>query len=134
MEILLKRTYEAPLPEKGDGYRVLVDKLWPRGLSHENFKYDLWEKQLAPSEALREWFHADPDTRGAEFTQRYRKEILSNPAFIPFVKTLQRYPTVTFLYSSRDEKENNAVVLRQAVLDRSVAQAGVGRERSTDGA
>ena len=115
MEIKLKRTYDAPSPD--DGYRVLVDKLWPRGLSHENFHYDLWEKQLAPSKELREWFHADQDGRASEFDSRYEAELKSNPAFLPFVNTIRTHPVVTFLYSSRDRTDNNAVVLRKAVLD-----------------
>lgn len=113
-EIKLKRTYE---PESADdGYRILVDRLWPRGLSKETFRYDLWEKQLAPSAALREWFHADPEGRAQEFERRYEAELAANPAMPAFVKEVETHPVVTFLYSSKDRVENNAEVLRKAVL------------------
>lgn len=115
MEIKLKRTYDAEEP--GDGFRVLVDKLWPRGLSHENFHYDLWEKQLAPSDELRKWFHADPAHRESEFNAGYEKELKQNPALKPFVKEISSYPVVTFLYSSRDKSDNNAIVLRKVVTE-----------------
>ena len=113
-EIKLKRTYDPQTPD--DGFRILVDRLWPRGLSKQNFHYDLWEKRLTPSTELREWFHADPEGRGSEFENRYKKELNNNPAFPEFVKEVSRYPLVTFLYSSKDRVENNAEVLRNAVL------------------
>lgn len=69
----LKRAYEPASPE--DGFRVYIDRLWPRGLSHETFHYDLWDKDIAPSTELREWFHADPDNRWSEFETRYSKEL-----------------------------------------------------------
>ena len=82
MEIKLKRAYE---PESaGDGYRVYVDRLWPRGLSHETFHYDIWEKQIAPSDELRKWFHADPDGRWQEFERRYSAELEAMPEFARF--------------------------------------------------
>lgn len=105
------------MPGPGDGFRVFVDRLWPRGLSHDTFKYDLWEKELAPSQELRQWFHADPEARGREFESRYEAELAGNPALKPFIESLRPYPTVTFLYGSRDKEENNAVVLRKVVLN-----------------
>lgn len=110
MEIKIKRTYDPAEP--GDGFRVLVDRLWPRGLSHENFHYDLWEKRLAPSRELREWFHADPAARWNEFAARYRAELQHNPALPDFVRALAPHPVVTLLYSSRNPAANNALVLR----------------------
>lgn len=106
----VKRAYE---PESsGDGFRVYVDKLWPRGLSHATFHYDLWDKEIAPSDELRKWFHADPQNEWIEFENRYKKELLGNPAYTALKHTLADKPKITLLYSSRDEVHNNAVVLR----------------------
>lgn len=113
-DILLKRTYDPAAQD--DGMRILVDRLWPRGLSKEKFHYDQWEKQLAPSAGLREWFHADPEGRARDFERRYEAELLQNPAFHAFVKEVENHPVVTFLYSSKDTAVNNAEVLRKAVL------------------
>lgn len=107
--IKIKRAYDSALPE--DGYRIYVDRLWPRGLSHETFHYDLWDKQISPSTELREWFHADPKNEWQEFEERYKKELLANPAFAELRKTVAGKPVVTLLYSSRDTEHNNAVVL-----------------------
>lgn len=115
MEIKLKRVYEPA--EDSDGFRVFVDRLWPRGLSHASFHYDLWEKSLAPSADLRAWFHVDPEARSAEFERRYDAELRDNPEFRPFVRSLSAHRVVTLLYASRDKAENNAVVLRDAILD-----------------
>lgn len=109
-DIEIKRAYEPSSAE--DGYRIYVDRLWPRGLSHETFHYDEWDKEIAPSTELREWFHTDPDTRWEEFAIRYRAELQSNPAFDALRKTVAAHPKVTLLYSSHDPVHNNAVVLR----------------------
>ncbi|MCM1349422.1 MAG: DUF488 family protein [Firmicutes bacterium] len=109
MEIRIKRAYEAAEPT--DGYRVYIDRLWPRGLSHETFHYDLWDKKIAPTTELREWFHADPEGRWAEFSKRYKAELLANPAFAELKQKLAGKPVVTLLYSSHDEEHNNAVVV-----------------------
>lgn len=111
--IQLKRAYDPASP--GDGYRVYVDRLWPRGLSHETFHYDWWDKDIAPSTELREWFHQDPDSRWDEFAAKYRAELLANPAFATLKATLADKPTVTLLYSSHDREHNNAVVVKQAL-------------------
>lgn len=116
-DIKLKRSYDPASAD--DGYRILVDRLWPRGLRKADFKYDLWEKRLAPSTGLREWFHADPVGRASEFERRYEAEIKANPAFPAFVAIVDSHPTVTFLYSSKDREVNNAEVLRRAVLTTS---------------
>lgn len=108
-EFKLKRAYE---PEsEDDGFRVYIDKLWPRGLSHETFHYDLWEKDIAPSTELREWFHEDPENRWDEFESKYKSELKENAAFPPFKELLMSKPVVTLLYSSHDETHNNAVVV-----------------------
>ena len=108
-KIKLKRAYDPQNPD--DGFRVYIDKLWPRGLSHETFHYDLWEKDIAPSTELREWFHSDPDQRWEEFESRYTDELTHNPAFPPFKKLIESKNIVTLLYSSHDENHNNAVVV-----------------------
>lgn len=105
----IKRAYEPA--EASDGYRVYVDRLWPRGLSHENFHYDLWDKEIAPSAQLREWFHEEPDSRWSEFERRYKAELLSNPSFGQLRHAISGKPAVTLLHSSHDEIHNNAAVL-----------------------
>lgn len=105
----LKRAYEPESPD--DGFRVYIDKLWPRGLSHETFHYDLWDKDIAPSTSLREWFHADPAERWVEFEKKYSKELETSAAFDSLKKLLATKNVVTLLYSSHDELHNNAVVV-----------------------
>lgn len=107
--ITIKRAYDPATPE--DGYRVYIDRLWPRGLSHETFHYDSWDKEIAPSTELREWFHQDPEERWEEFEKKYAEELASNPAFQSLKKEIAEHPTVTLLYSSRDHEHNNAVVV-----------------------
>lgn len=107
--IRLKRAYDPALPS--DGYRVYIDRLWPRGLSHATFHYDLWDKDIAPSTELREWFHADPANRWDEFEKRYTLELKDNPAFSRLRQQLQEHDVVTLLYSSHDQAHNNAVVV-----------------------
>lgn len=105
----LKRAYQAPSAD--DGFRVYIDRLWPRGLSHQQFSYDLWDKDIAPSTELREWFHADSDARWDGFEQRYAVELHSNPSFAALRTLLLQKPVVTLLYSSHDSEHNNAVAL-----------------------
>lgn len=109
--IQLKRAYDPQ--ESTDGYRVYVDRLWPRGLSHQTFHYDLWDKEIAPSAELREWFHSNPENLWPQFVERYKAELSSNPAFVDLQHTLDGKPTVTLLYSSHDREHNNAVVVRE---------------------
>ena len=105
----LKRAYEPESTE--DGFRVYIDRLWPRGLSHETFHYDLWDKDIAPSSELREWFHADPENRWTEFEQKYASELEHSASFGTLKKLLATKTVVTLLYSSHDEQHNNAVVV-----------------------
>lgn len=108
-KIQIKRAYE---PEsESDGFRIYIDRLWPRGLSHETFHYDLWDKNISPSTELREWFHQDPEDRWTDFVQKYKAELLSNPDFANLKKIVASKPVVTLLYSSHDQEYNNAVVL-----------------------
>lgn len=111
----LKRAYDKESPD--DGFRVYIDRLWPRGLSHENFHYDLWEKQISPSTELREWFHEDPTDRWNEFVRKYKDELRENPDFKSFKELLETKAKVTLLYSSHDETRNNAVVVEEMLKD-----------------
>lgn len=114
--INIKRAYEPA--STTDGYRVYVDRLWPRGLSHETFHYDLWYKEIAPSTALREWFHENPSSEWIEFENKYNQELKSNPAIIELIKTLSKKPVITLLYSSKDNVHNNAIVLKNFLLSK----------------
>jgi len=105
--IRTKRVYEPPAPE--DGTRVLVDRLWPRGLAKEGARIDWWAKELAPSDKLRRWFgHAPPRYR--EFVERYTDELDSGAA-VERLKALAAEQTVTLVYAARDERHNNARAL-----------------------
>lgn len=113
--LLLKRAYDAA--SDTDGFRVYVDRLWPQGLSHARFPYDVWDKQIAPSPELRERFHTDRDANWNAFKKAYREELVDNPVWPDFVKSLEAHEVVTLLYSSKNETENNAVVLRDTLID-----------------
>ena len=113
MEIKVKRAYEPQAPD--DGYRVYIDRLWPRGLSKAKFHYDAWDKEIAPTKELREWFHADPDGRWPEFHERYTAYLVDLPAFADMKNQLSGKEVVTLLYSSRDHEHNNAVVVVDAL-------------------
>ena len=108
-KIYLKRAYLPESPE--DGFRIYIDRLWPRGLSHETFHYDLWDKDISPSTELREWFHQDPENRWPVFEEKYKDELRTNPAFKKLKELIVNKPVVTLLYSSHDENHNNAVVV-----------------------
>lgn len=109
--INVRRVYDDPSGH--DGYRVFVDRLWPRGESKEKFHYDLWAKDVAPSTELREWFHASPQARESEFRSRYLSELENNPATARLLDALRGKPEITLLYSSRDTANNNATVLAE---------------------
>ena len=124
--IRIKRVYEPEAPE--DGYRVLVDKLWPRGIRKEALRYDLWAKELAPPPGLRTWFHAAPEERWEEFRRRYTGELRSSPAVRDFVRRIAGKDTVTLLYASKNAAGNHALIL-QEYLARATAAAGVTNAR-----
>ncbi|HEX7021859.1 MAG TPA: DUF488 domain-containing protein [Trueperaceae bacterium] len=105
----LKRAYEAAAPS--DGTRVLVDRLWPRGVSKEQAKIDWWAKELAPSTELRRWFGHDPE-KFAEFAERYRQELAGNEA-LDRLRRMVDGETVTLVYGAKDEVHNDARVLQE---------------------
>ena len=109
MPIQLKRIYAEPSPS--DGKRILVDRLWPRGLSKEKAQVDLWLKEVAPSNELRKWFSHDPE-KWPEFKKRYRAELKQNPDAINELKAASKGNT-TLLYGARDTEHNEAVVLQE---------------------
>ena len=113
--IRIKRIY-APA-EAADGARVLVDRLWPRGVSKARAALALWCKDAAPSTALRQWFGHEP-ARWAEFRRRYRAELQANGAALAPLRDLAARGTVTLLYAARDEQHNEAVVLREVLGER----------------
>jgi len=107
--IFVKRVYAAPAAT--DGCRVLVDRLWPRGLSKEKAAVDHWFRQLAPSNELRRWYGHDPE-KWNEFRNRYRAELDADRAVLePLIRLMETEKTVTLLFGSREERFNNAVAL-----------------------
>jgi len=117
-KILVKRVYEPAA--KPDGFRVLVDRLWPRGISKENAKLDLWLRDIGPSTALRKWFNHDP-ARWDEFLRRYHAELKAKQELVEELKKLAKKGPVTLLYSAKDEHHNQAVALRNCLLKPTTA-------------
>jgi uncharacterized protein YeaO (DUF488 family) len=109
-DIRLKRAYEPPRQE--DGIRVLVDRLWPRGLRKADAAIDRWPKEIAPSTELRRWFGHDP-SRWEEFRRRYRAELSSHSELLAELRGFAHKGPLTLVYSARDEDHNDAVVLRE---------------------
>ncbi len=108
--IKLKRAYEPASP--GDGVRILVERLWPRGVSKEKAKIELWLKDLAPSTELRQWYGHDPD-RWPQFQKRYWAELKKQGDLLALLSLLADKLTVTFVYAAHDEERNSAVALRE---------------------
>ncbi len=108
--INIKRVYAEP--EKDDGYRILVDRLWPRGLSKDKAAIDSWLKEIAPSNELRKWYGHDPD-KWPEFRKRYWQELKSHPEELSELQQYIRKGKVTLLYSTKEEKYNNAEALKE---------------------
>lgn len=115
--VRLKRAYEPAEPD--DGMRILVDRLWPRGVRKADAAVDLWLKDVAPSTALRKWFGHDP-ARWQAFRERYAEELRQRPEALSRIRELARKGPVTLVYSAHDEAHNDAVVLRELVLGRAV--------------
>jgi uncharacterized protein YeaO (DUF488 family) len=110
MNIKIKRAYQEPAEE--DGTRILVDRLWPRGLTKEKARIDLWLKDIAPSTELRKWFAHDP-TKWTEFQRRYLKELQKNGESLSILHHEAAKRPVTLIYGARDQEHNEAVVLQK---------------------
>lgn len=124
--IRIKRAYTPASPD--DGFRVLVDGLWPRGITKESLKLGAWYKVVAPSKRLREWFGHDP-ARWDEFKRRYFAELDSNPSGWGPLMEVAQSRTVTLLYGARDETKNNAAALKEYLNSKnSLITAGGSRE------
>ena len=112
MDVRLKRAYEPPAPT--DGHRVLVDRLWPRGVSRQQAKLDGWERELSPSAELRQWFGHDPK-RFQEFRRRYIEELRSQRPRLKALRRRAREGALTLVYSAHDTEHNDAVVLAEVL-------------------
>ncbi|MDH3412334.1 MAG: DUF488 family protein [Gammaproteobacteria bacterium] len=117
----VKRVYGEP--EEADGRRILVDRLWARGLSKEKAKVDIWAKEISPSTELRRWYGHDPN-KWAEFRSRYAAELDANPEEVEAIVREVQAGIVTFLYSSKEERMNNAVALKKYIESLIDAKAG----------
>jgi uncharacterized protein YeaO (DUF488 family) len=111
-KIKLKRAYDKPSSD--DGYRILVDRIWPRGISKEAIKIDEWLKDIAPSTKLRKWFGHDPD-KWSEFKKRYFEELKQKNEILTGISDNLDRRTITFVYSAKDGKYNNAVALKEYI-------------------
>jgi uncharacterized protein YeaO (DUF488 family) len=114
--VILKRAYLPP--ERSDGRRILVDRLWPRGVSKAEADLDEWIKEIAPSAELRTWFGHDPE-RWDEFRRRYRAELAQHSETLKDLRRRAREGRITLVYSAKDEVHNDAVVLRDVILGRA---------------
>lgn len=119
--IKLKRVYERI--EVTDGERILVDRLWPRGIRRGTTNIDIWVKEVAPSKELRKWFAHDPK-KWMGFKKRYKRELQDNRALDKLIHIVQNADPVTFLYSTKDPRRNNAVVLLEALKKRMKSKKG----------
>lgn len=113
-QIKIKRIYDTPLVD--DGLRILVDRLWPRGISKEKAHIDYWEKEIAPSNELRKWFGHKPE-HFKEFENKYIKELKQQNELLKKIKDLSVEQTVTLIYSAKDTKMNQAVILKKVLED-----------------
>ena len=126
--VKVKRIYDSP--SKDDGKRILVDRLWPRGIKKEKAMLHEWLRDIAPSTELRKWFSHDP-SRWQEFEKRYRKELLQKPVLLERLKEEANKGTITLLFGARDSEHNNAVALKSAIIGKR--QDKVRRNRSPRG-
>ena len=109
--IKIKRVYEKP--DKNDGYRIIVDRLWPRGIKKDDAEADLWLKDIAPGNLLRKWFSHDPE-KWPEFKRRYFKELDRKKELVDSIKEISRtHKQITLVYGAKDEKYNNALALKE---------------------
>ena len=127
-KVLAKRIYEPAA--KADGFRILVDRLWPRGISKSDAKLDLWLPDLGPSTALRQWFNHDP-ARWEEFSRRYHAELKKKTALLTTITEQAKTGPVMLLYSAKDEQHNQAVAIQSYLLKRIASRKPVPREKKT---
>jgi uncharacterized protein YeaO (DUF488 family) len=116
MDIGLKRAYDPPAP--GDGHRVLVDRMWPRGIARDELRIEAWLKELAPSSGLRKWFGHDPD-KWRVFKERYARELDQGPAALAQLVDMAEAGRVTLVFGAKDTEHNNAVALKEYLERRS---------------
>jgi uncharacterized protein YeaO (DUF488 family) len=114
MPVNVKRIYD-PVAET-DGYRVLIDRLWPRGIKNDGSHIDKWLKDVAPSTALRKWFNHEPD-KWQSFLLKYQAEINGSPALEELRSDILKHKTVTLLYAAKDQQHNHALALRQMIAN-----------------
>ena len=126
MSIRLKRAYEPAAPS--DGYRVLIDRLWPRGVKRESARLDEWARELAPSTELRRWFGHDP-ARFAEFRRRYLEELSAQEDKLRELRGRARETTLTLVYGARDTEHNDAVVLAELLGADTLPTSGEEKDR-----
>lgn len=112
MAVRIKRVYEPA--EKADGYRILIDRLWPRGMAKEKAHVDKWLKEVAPSTALRKWFNHDPE-KWKQFCTKYRAELKGSEAYAELLDEIKEHRSVTLVYGARDEEHNDAVALHRFI-------------------
>jgi uncharacterized protein YeaO (DUF488 family) len=115
--IKVKRIYEPFSAD--DGYRILVDRLWPRGMKKEDARIDKWLKDIAPSTELRQWFHAEPG-RWAQFKAKYLDELKKSTAVDELIAYINEHQTVTLLYSVKDEEHNHALVIKDLIMQKKL--------------
>ena len=115
----IERIYESTASD--DSYRVLVDRLWPRGISKERAALNEWNKEIAPTDELRKWFNHDPE-KFPEFSRRYMKELDNNPAAAEAKNNWNKQSAVTLLYGAKDAEHNQAIVLKKWLEDWSIAR------------
>ncbi len=114
--IHIKRIYDSP--ERSDGFRVLIDRLWPRGITKDDAAIDLWAKEIAPSTALRKWFHEDPVGRWLQFGERYRHELKMQDDFLQALRLRSRRTPVTLVFAAKDVAHNHAIILKDMLEKR----------------
>jgi uncharacterized protein YeaO (DUF488 family) len=127
VDVNIKRVYDAAEPD--DGYRVLIDHIWPRGVSHERASLDGWARELAPSDELRRWFDHAPE-RFDEFRARYRDELSGQAELLEGLRERARREPLTIVYAARDREHNNAVVAREVLLSAPPRVSGRAPSRS----
>lgn len=115
-EIKLKRACDSC--NESDGLRVLVDRLYPLGAEKDNLHYDVWEKELAPSNELRLWLHEDPISRWEEFINSYEQELIASNKINHFINKIKHYNTITLIFASEDVDKNNALVLKDVLMEK----------------